>query len=267
MDKKETIKVQGRSSGMWFTRKKDTEASKTSDMPQDPPKSRPAPSRSNTLWITKQPIVDEPEEEPEPQGKQKAKARTMPRPRSSRSNTVSGFWPGRMNSSATQTKDDLSVVPRPKHQKSRSEIEVVQAKKQKRSHSPEASTSSTNSQEEGQLFSRLHTWTKLSQLFLSYHDESRSSCVAPQRIYCAGIHHVGTPKDNERHQCYPYYGRFDPSDPSDRCWSRRRSPCFRDCACHRGHCTRSGSSAWCRCRTHTKKAKPRAFWVNYRGSH
>jgi hypothetical protein len=103
MDKKETIKIQGRSSGMWFTRKKDTETSSLKDMPQDPPrasestasKPRPVPSRSNTLWFSNNQIVEEPSEEPEPLPKKPTRAGTVPRRRPSRSATVSGFWPGK----------------------------------------------------------------------------------------------------------------------------------------------------------------------------
>lgn len=115
---------------MWFTRKKDTDASST--MPQEPPagsksdKTRPAPSRSSTIRITKAPIVEEPEEDPEVPIK---KANHAPRRRPTRSASVSGFWPKRMNTTTRNAKDDTEILHRPGHQKARSETAVVQAKK------------------------------------------------------------------------------------------------------------------------------------------
>jgi hypothetical protein len=141
MDQKETIKIQGRSSGMWFTRKKDTETSSLKDMPQDPPrtsttsKPRPTPSRANTLWFSNKPIVDEPSQEPEPVAKKPKRSATVSRRRPSRSATVSGFWPGKM----TNAKDDMDIPERPGHQKSRSETVVVQSKKHKQTRSPSRS--------------------------------------------------------------------------------------------------------------------------------
>jgi hypothetical protein len=114
---------------MWFTRRKDTAASSTMDMPQEPPagsksdKTRPAPSRSGTIRITKAPIVEEPEGDPI------KKVNPAPRRRPTRSASVSGFWPKRMNSTITNAKDDTEIPHRPGHQKARSETAVVQAKK------------------------------------------------------------------------------------------------------------------------------------------
>ena len=146
MDQKETIKVQGRSSGMWFTRKKDTEISSVKDMPQDPPrapesttsKPRPTPSRSNTLWFSNKAIVEEPSEEPEPPVKKSTRTGTVARRRPSRSATISGFWPGKTNTTE-RAKDDIDIPARPGHQKSRSDTVVVQVQKRKQTRSPSSS--------------------------------------------------------------------------------------------------------------------------------
>ena len=138
MDQKETIKIQGRSSGMWFTRKKDTDTSSVKNMPQDPPrgsestisKPRPTPSRSSTLWFTNKPAVEEPSEEPDPQVNKPTRSSTVTRRRPSRSATVSGFWPGKTSNNES-AKDDIDIPNKPKHQKSRSETAVVPTKKRK----------------------------------------------------------------------------------------------------------------------------------------
>jgi len=150
MDKKETIKIQGRSSGMWFTRKKDTETSSLKDMPQDPPrpsgsttsKPRPAPSRSNTLWFSNKSFVEEPSEAPEPLPKKPTRAGTLARRRPSRSASVSGFWTGKANG-IEHAKDDTSISERPGHQKSRSETAVIQVKRRNQTRSPSGSRTRT----------------------------------------------------------------------------------------------------------------------------
>ncbi|KAF8200325.1 hypothetical protein BJ912DRAFT_948738 [Pholiota molesta] len=60
-NKKETIKIQGKGSGMWFSRRKDTEPESVKANEPDPPV-----AESNSIWITKTPIVEEPEEVEEP---------------------------------------------------------------------------------------------------------------------------------------------------------------------------------------------------------
>jgi len=150
MDKKETIKIQGRSSGMWFTRKKDTDTSSLKDMPQDPPrpsestasKPRPPPSRSNTLWFSNKSFVEEPSEVPEPLPKKPTRAGTMARRRPSRSATISGIWPGKTNR-IERAKDDTYISERPGHQKSSSETAVVQVKKRNQTRSPSRSSTRT----------------------------------------------------------------------------------------------------------------------------
>ncbi|KAF8153959.1 hypothetical protein B0H34DRAFT_662163 [Crassisporium funariophilum] len=112
-DAKETIKVQGGGSGLWFQRKKDTETeSIKSNQESEASKPRPVPSRSNSIWITKKPLVEEPAEEPTKEPSR--------RPTPSRSATSSGFWPNRMS-----TKDEKELPQRPSHQKSRSDTSVV----------------------------------------------------------------------------------------------------------------------------------------------
>ncbi|KAF9528805.1 hypothetical protein CPB83DRAFT_813344 [Crepidotus variabilis] len=149
-DQKETIKVQGRSSGMWFSRKKDTDTASVKDLPQDPPaasssssqrtsqsKSRPSPTRS--IKVTKKPLVQEPEEDTSSKKSSKGKESTEPRGRPMRAASVSGFWPGKLGNSS---KDDSKTPQRPGHQKARSDTAVVLAKR--RSASPAESTHSAS---------------------------------------------------------------------------------------------------------------------------
>ena len=146
MDKKETIKIQGRSSGMWFTRKKDAESSSVKDMPQAPPRvpestkstPRATPPRSKTLWLSDKPIVEEPSQEPSPVKKATGTS-TVARRRPSRSATA---WPGKVNN-IEHTKDDIGSPERPGHQKSRSETAVVQVQKRKQTSSSESKEGNT----------------------------------------------------------------------------------------------------------------------------
>ncbi|KDR73932.1 hypothetical protein GALMADRAFT_594529 [Galerina marginata CBS 339.88] len=155
-DAKETIKVQGKGSGLWFTRKKDTinvkdpeeelssmSSSSSRSRSRSPSRkntisnSKPAPpSRSGSIWITKNPIVEEPEEEPQP-------LKESPRQRLTRSATVSGFWPGRMN-----TKDEKELPQRPTHQKAHSESAVAVVK---RNNSRNGSQSQSHSDGSGEV--------------------------------------------------------------------------------------------------------------------
>ncbi|KAF8909643.1 hypothetical protein CPB84DRAFT_1765087 [Gymnopilus junonius] len=110
-DAKETIKVQGKGSGLWFSRKKDTMPASDANDDAEPEASK----QSSGSWFAKQPIVEEPEEvEPVPEA---------PKRRLTRSATVTGFWPQRMS-----TKSDKDLPQRPNHQKANSDSVVVRSK-------------------------------------------------------------------------------------------------------------------------------------------
>ena len=132
---------------MWFTRRKDTDASSVKDMPQDPPtagpsraksQSRPPVSRSGSIWITKKAAVEEPEAIPEPPTK--GKSATRPN-RPARSASVSGFWPGKTG------QDDKTVPQRPGHQKARSDTAIVMSTKRSGSRTPSPARSHGDSGE------------------------------------------------------------------------------------------------------------------------
>jgi len=162
IDAKQTIKVQGKGSGLWFMRKKDTdsgsvkddtaaeevfgsgkkgessgrkgtarpkkstESIKNTDKKDDDSTKKSLPLRSSSfILFTKQPVVEEPEEEDEP-------TKETPRSRLSRSATVTSFWPGKMTK---DDKDDLPLHP-PSHQKSKSESGVLTKKWISKSSSP-----------------------------------------------------------------------------------------------------------------------------------
>lgn len=109
--------------------KKSTEQTAKDDEPTK------KPSRSNSIWITRQPIVEEPDELPlEP-----------PRPRATRSATVSGFWPGKM---ATDNKSDLP--DRPPNHKAASDGALMTVKKSPKSSAP--SRSQTEASGEGKWY-------------------------------------------------------------------------------------------------------------------
>ncbi|CAA7262685.1 unnamed protein product [Cyclocybe aegerita] len=127
-DAKETIKVQGR--GMWFNRKKDTTDSKDA-APQaatEARKPRPAPSRNNTIRITKKPIVEEPEEIVT-----EGASKTLLRRRPTRSATVSSqaSLAGSQRTSGEGTEKAAGKVKekelpqRPGHQKAKSDSAVA----------------------------------------------------------------------------------------------------------------------------------------------
>jgi len=106
-DAKETIKVQGKASGLWFIRKK---ASSQSNAEESISLQRPPITHSNSMWLLRKPLVDEPVEDlqvaKEPV---KESAKSGPsRPSSQRSMTTSSFWPGRMN-----TKEEPKEIPCP----------------------------------------------------------------------------------------------------------------------------------------------------------
>jgi len=66
---------------------------------------RPPLSHSNSIWLLRKPLVDEPLEEPVKEPVKPAPSRPTTRKRSS---TTSSFWPGRMN-----TKDESKEPPCP----------------------------------------------------------------------------------------------------------------------------------------------------------
>ncbi|KAF4611678.1 hypothetical protein D9613_003648 [Agrocybe pediades] len=131
-DKKETIKVQGKGSGLWFTRKKDTIVTpvESRENSQEGSSSKPVPTRSNSKWFTTKSVVEEPEEEIVSPAVSAATRPTPPRRRPSRAATMSsGFWPRRVES-----KDDKDLPERPPHQKVKSDTAVVLVKP--KDHSP-----------------------------------------------------------------------------------------------------------------------------------
>ncbi|KAF9007025.1 hypothetical protein BDQ17DRAFT_1389159 [Cyathus striatus] len=125
---KQTIKVQGKSSGLWFMRKKDDEepAPVVQTPPTTPPKTqakRAPPARSNTsFWLTRKPTATEQIQQVE----EPAQTRRPPK----RSATDSSFWPIRRNSNQhdnaahrlepLKAKSDTSVVVARPNSKSRS---------------------------------------------------------------------------------------------------------------------------------------------------
>jgi len=129
-DQKETIKIQGKGTGLWFNRKKDTivTPAESEENSQEGTSSKPAPpTRSNSKWFTTSPMVEEPEEEIISPA---VTTRATPRRRPSRAATMtSGFWPRRMES-----KDEKELPERPPNQKVKSDTAVVLAKKN--DHSP-----------------------------------------------------------------------------------------------------------------------------------
>ncbi|TFK37554.1 hypothetical protein BDQ12DRAFT_145050 [Crucibulum laeve] len=106
----ETIKVQGKPSGLWFMRKKDDKDDKPNVVVQDnAPKKRTLPSRANTsFWPARQASVDTPTE-------------PAPRRQPVRAATESSFWP-----SHGKSKDSRESSPhRPTHQKAKSDSAVA----------------------------------------------------------------------------------------------------------------------------------------------
>ncbi|KAF8811908.1 hypothetical protein BYT27DRAFT_7133669 [Phlegmacium glaucopus] len=101
-DAKETIKVQGKASGLWFMRKS-SESEKVEE------NERPAPSRSNSIWLLRKPLVDEPAEEPVKEPVKPAPSRPTTR---QRSGTTTTFWPGRLNSKDDSELKELPCPPK-----------------------------------------------------------------------------------------------------------------------------------------------------------
>ncbi|RXW22547.1 hypothetical protein EST38_g3324 [Candolleomyces aberdarensis] len=120
VNEKETIKVRGSGTGMWFSRKKSEEKIAPA-APVKPTPQRKPPTRSNTLLWTKKPLVEEPIEEIETPGA------AASRPKPSRSRTLASdtaAWLTRRD-----TKDESNTAEdkpaRPTHQKARSETSVT----------------------------------------------------------------------------------------------------------------------------------------------
>ena len=162
----------GKPSGLWFTRKKDTEAESSTAATVNAssgkqsvtasPQSSPKPlARSGTFFtLNKKPLVEEPEDffmvAPATPPK-----RTPTRSGRARSNTVSttasastttptparsesGFWPSLMKSPPKETEDKDDSPRRPNHPKTRSDTSIVRSKK---SRSPARSDTSGTSQQ------------------------------------------------------------------------------------------------------------------------
>lgn len=104
----ETIKVQGKSSGLWFMRKKDDKENKPTAEPVEIPKQEL--SRSNTFWLSRK-----------PSGEGKVEASSRPPP--TRSATESSFWPAKMSS-----KDEKDLPERPGNHKNKSETALTTIK-------------------------------------------------------------------------------------------------------------------------------------------
>jgi len=121
-DATETIKVHGKSSGLWFMRKKDKEDDKTAPATADESPGRTPPSRSNSLFwgINKKPLVEEPCESEQFE----VVSRPSMRDRSATvdASSSTSFWPAR-RSSVSGPKDEMPE--RPGHQKSKSTSAVV----------------------------------------------------------------------------------------------------------------------------------------------
>lgn len=121
-DATETIKVQGKSSGLWFMRKKDKEDDKIAPATADESPERTPPTRSNSMFwgINKKPLVEE------PCGSEQFEVVSRPSMRD-RATTVdasssTSFWPNR-RLSVSRSKEELRE--RPGHQKSKSTSAVV----------------------------------------------------------------------------------------------------------------------------------------------
>lgn len=120
-------------------RKKDTIADTNTSPAEvaEPPaesSTRPrTPTRSNSAWFTKQPMVEEPEELVSEEVA-KATVTETGRPRPSRSATLASFWPVRMNS-----KEDKELPQRPPHSTAKSDNAIVVRKD---SHSQVSTTPS-----------------------------------------------------------------------------------------------------------------------------
>lgn len=132
-DAKETIKVQGRGSSLWFTRKKDTTHVPDAKDNTEPETNR----RTSGSWFSKQPIVEEPEEEELP-------IQQAPRRRPTRSATVSGFWPPRMN---TKSEKEKELPQRPSHLKANSDSVIVRSKSKQKNDSTVVPRSQTENGE------------------------------------------------------------------------------------------------------------------------
>ncbi|PPQ79963.1 hypothetical protein CVT24_003748 [Panaeolus cyanescens] len=135
-DKKETIKVQGKGSGLWFMKKKDTmiETPDKSDVASvksnksdgaESGSGKKTLSRSNSTWFAKKTLVEEPEEEEPVVVSKKDVPRTTGRPTVARSTTVA-FWPARANK---DEKEEKELPPRPGHQKARSDTTIATVSK------------------------------------------------------------------------------------------------------------------------------------------
>ena len=107
-------------------RKKDTLAVNTTGSPAEvaeppaEPITKPrTPTRSNSAWFTKQPMVEEPEELVSEEVT-KATVTETGRPRPNRSATLASFWPVRLNS-----KEEKELPQRPPHSTAKSDTAIA----------------------------------------------------------------------------------------------------------------------------------------------
>lgn len=249
-DAKETIKVQGKPSGLWFTRKKDSAESVKAD--ESVSIQRPPLNRSNSMWLLRKPLVEEPEEEPveepvnepvkelvnEPVNEPPVAA--PPRVTRQRSKTTSSsFWPGRMS-----TKDESKEL-------------VCAPPKRRSAKSPSPSRSHNSEGGEGENFNTLFaesSWWWLN--IISGNDgDGTSTCLALERVRCARLHHERTPKNHEHNQCHFDHSRVNPCYPCHCSWCWWRSI---GVGCSPGgwsHCRWLGPSA----EQHYRKEHPKAW--------
>jgi len=114
-DAKETIKVQGKASGLWFIRKKASSESNAAE--ETISIQRPPITHSNSMWLLRKPLVDEPVDDLQAVPvKESAKSEQPPRPSRERSMTTSSFWPGRMN---TKDEPETKETPSPPRKQSK----------------------------------------------------------------------------------------------------------------------------------------------------
>lgn len=169
---------------MWFSRKKDSDTESIKSSEPDSPVAESSSrrlSRSNSIWITKKPIVEEPEDVEEP-----VKDTTRARP--TRSMTMSSFWPSRMN-----TKEEKELPQRPGHQTAKSDTMVAtRGKDRQASKDTSPARSHTSDSTEGTFSSlsfRIPIIVSLIIFPIRSSDNDTSTGVASECVHSARVHH------------------------------------------------------------------------------